>query len=126
MSRDVHLVGGVNLDDAEATFRLAASILGERARRMPDGETGPARSQWIQCQRPFFMQHPQLESLEDDPARPGRFHQPRVPAHGIYARTAGEMYLGRARLRDGVAPEQLFFESIGYADWAIDSYTLLR
>ena len=126
MSRDVLLVGGVNLEDAEATFRLAARALGERLRRVPDGETGPARSQWIQCQRPFFMQHPQLEMVEEDPAEPGLFRQPRVPAHGIYARTMDEMYLGRARLRQGVTPDDLYFENIGYADWAIESYALLR
>jgi len=124
--REVLLVGGVNVDDAEQMFRLAARTLGDRLRRVPDGETGPARSQWIQCQRPFFMQHPQLEMLEEDPDRPGAFRTPRVPAHGIYARTSEELYRGRARLRDGVRPDDLFFETIGYADWAIESYALLR
>lgn len=126
MSREVALVGGVNVEDAEAAFRILARTLGERLRRVPDGETGPARSQWIQCQRPFFMQHPQLEMVEDDPDRPGELRQPRVPAHGIYARTSAEMYHGRARLRAGVDPADLHFESIGYADWAIESYGLLR
>ena len=126
MSREVALVGGVNLEDAEETFTTLARTLGERLRRVPDGETGPARSQWIQCQRPFFMQHPQLEMLEEDPERPAGFRQPRVAAHGIYARTMDEMYLGRARLRDGVDPADLHFENIGYADWAIESYGLLH
>ncbi len=126
MSRHVHLVGGINGEDAESIFRLAAATLGERIRRMPDGETGPARRQWIQCQRPFFMQHPQFEMLEDDPDRPGAYRLPRVPSHGIYARTESEMYKGRARLREGVRPEDVFFENIGYADWAIESYAILR
>lgn len=126
MSREVALVGGVNLEDAEETFRTLARALGERLRRVPDGETGPARSQWIQCQRPFFMQHPQFELLEDDPEHPGEFRQPRVAAHGIYARTNDEMYLGRARLRAEVDPADLHFETIGYADWAIESFGLLR
>ena len=126
MSREAALVGGVNLADAAETFTVLARTLGERLRRVPDGETGPARSQWIQCQRPFFMQHPQLEVLEEDPERPGELRQPRVPAHGIYARTNAEMYLGRARLRAGVDPADLHFENIGYADWAIESYGLLR
>ena len=126
MSREVHLVGGINGEDAESVFRLAAATLSDRLRRMPDGETGPARRQWIQCQRPFFMQHRQLEMLADDPDRPGEFRQPRVSSHGIYARTQAEMYSGRARLRDGVRPDDLFFENIGYADWAIESYGLLK
>jgi hypothetical protein len=126
VNREVALVGGINLTDAAETFRVLARALGERLRRVPDGETGPARSQWIQCQRPFFMQHPQFELLEDDPERPGAFRQPRVAAHGIYARTNDEMYRGRARLRDGVDPATLRFENIGYADWALESYALLR
>ena len=85
------MVGGVNLADAEETFTVLARALGERLRRVPDGETGPARSQWIQCQRPFFMQHRDFELLEEDPERPGRLRQPRVAAHGIYARTNDEM-----------------------------------
>ncbi|MBO0728365.1 MAG: hypothetical protein J2P57_03840 [Acidimicrobiaceae bacterium] len=124
--REVLLIGGVNLEDAEEVLQLAADTLGNLLRRVPDGETGPARSQWIQCQKPFFMQHPQLEMVEEDPDRPGQFRQPRVPARGIYARTAGEMYGGRARLREGVSPAELHFENIGYADWAIESYGLLR
>jgi len=126
VSREVHLVGGINGEDAESVFRLAAATLGERLCRMPDGETGAARQQWIQCQRPFFMQHPQFEMLEDDPDRPGEYRQPRVPSHGIYARTEAEMYNGRARLREGVRPDDIFFENIGYADWAIESYRLLK
>jgi hypothetical protein len=126
VSREILLVGGINAEDAESVFRLAARTLGQRLPRVSDGETGPGRSQWIQCQRPFFMQHPQLEMLEEDPERPGAYRQPRVPSHGIYARTTAEMYHGRARLRDGVRPEDLFFENIGYADWGIESYALLE
>jgi hypothetical protein len=124
--REVALIGAVNLDSAEEVFRLAAETLGERVRRVSDGETGPARSQWLQCQRPFFLQHPLLEIVESDPERPGGVRQPRVPAHGIYARTWSEMYRGRARLRDGVDPSDLVFDGVGYADWAIESYAALR
>ena len=126
MSREVHLVGGIGAEDAETVFRLAAATLGERLDRVPDGETGPARSQWVQCQRPFFMQHRQFEMLENDPERAGEYRQPRVASHGIYARTQEEMYRGRARLRAGVRPDDLVFENIGYADWGIESHRLLE
>jgi len=38
--RGVHLVGSVPLSGAEEVFRTASAILGERLRRLPDGETG--------------------------------------------------------------------------------------
>ena len=44
--RDVLLVGSVGLSNAEEVFRTAGSILGERVVRIPDGETGNARSVW--------------------------------------------------------------------------------
>ena len=34
-------------------FRTVASVLGAKVRRIPDGETGIARSVWIQCQTPL-------------------------------------------------------------------------
>jgi hypothetical protein len=48
-ARDILLVGSVGLADAEEVFRAAGSILGDQVRRLPDGETGIARSVWIQC-----------------------------------------------------------------------------
>ena len=56
----VHLVGSVPLDSAEDVFRRAAHALGDRLRRMPDGETGP-RSDWILWQYPVFSSRPQFE-----------------------------------------------------------------
>ena len=42
----VHLVGSLALDSAEEVFRTTSEILGDRLRRIPDGETG-ARSIWV-------------------------------------------------------------------------------
>src|SRR4051794_14635545 len=56
----VHLVGSVPLAGAEAVFRRAAGALGDRLRRIPDGETGP-RSDWILWQYPVFSSRPQFE-----------------------------------------------------------------
>ena len=36
------LVGSVNYNDAETTIRTAANILGDRLKRIPDGEVGDA------------------------------------------------------------------------------------
>ena len=56
----VHLVGSVPLGSAEDVFRRAAEALGDRLRRIPDGETGP-RSDWILWQYPVFSSLPQFE-----------------------------------------------------------------
>ena len=64
---DIHLVGSVRLAKAENVFRTVASVLGGKVRRIPDGETGIARSVWIQCQTPSFLGHTHLEMVEPDP-----------------------------------------------------------
>ena len=44
-----HLVGSVNSPDAATTFREASDHLGDRLKRIPDGEVGE-RFYWIQFQ----------------------------------------------------------------------------
>ena len=56
MSRAILLTGSVGLDSAEEVFRTLGRALGTRAPRLPDGETGYARSVWIQSQAPFFLE----------------------------------------------------------------------
>ena len=56
----VHLAGSVPLGSAEEVFRRVAGALGDRLRRIPDGETGP-RSDWILWQYPVFSARPQFE-----------------------------------------------------------------
>jgi hypothetical protein len=126
MARDVLLVGSVGLSNAEDVFLTVAQILGEKAKRISDGETGYARSVWIQCQIPFFLRHPQLEMVEPDPERPGEHRQARIPSGGIYSHTRAGSYHGRASLRAGVRPEDLRFEHVGYGDWAIESYATFK
>ncbi len=124
--REILLLGSVALPDAEAVFREAGGLLGPSLRRIPDGETGPARSLWIQCQTPFFLGHPQLEMVQADPAAPGGYRPAHIPSHGIYSPTMRGAYQGRVRLRHGIAPEDLHFDDLGYADWAIESYATLK
>ena len=125
-NRDIFLVGSIRLANAENVFRTVASVLGEKVRRIPDGETGIARSVWIQCQTPFFLGHPHLEMVEPDPDKPGTYRPARIPSGGIYSSTRAERYNGRARLRPGVSPSELRFDNLGYADWAQESYAIFN
>jgi hypothetical protein len=120
LDRDVLLIGSVGLSSAEEVFRTCAEVLGALAPRFPDGETGWARSVWVQCQRPFFLGNPALEMVETDPEHPGAYRPARVPSIGIYGHTRAEAYSGRARLRHAAATVE--FENLGYADWALESY----
>jgi hypothetical protein len=122
VGRDVLLVGSVGLANSEDVFRTAAEILGEHLPRIPDGETGFARSVWIQCQTPFFLVNPALEMVEADPERPGEYREARIPAGGIYSHTRERSYQGRARLRKGVSAGEVRFSNVGYGDWASESY----
>src|SRR5438093_12048302 len=97
----VHLVGSVPLASAEVVFRTVAGEIGDRLRRIPDGETGP-RSDWIVWQLPVFTSQPQLEVVPPGPDswRP----------------------LPRVRVAEGARADSVIFEALGYADAAIASY----
>jgi ubiquinone/menaquinone biosynthesis C-methylase UbiE len=96
-----HLVGSVPLANAEAVFRALSAGLGDRLRRLPDGETGP-RADWIVWQYPVLSSRSQFEVAPPTP----------------------EFYraLPRLRLRPGERGEDLRFESLGYAEAAFGSY----
>lgn len=95
----VHLVGSVPLSNAEEVFRTASSILGNRLRRIPDGETSE-RKYWIGWQFRFLADNTHLETVPPDP-------------HDYVSRP-------RFKLRSG----DLRFDQLGYADAAIASYTV--
>src|SRR3954453_7007144 len=97
----VHLVGSVPLGSAEEVFRTVAGAIGDRLRRLPDGETG-ARSDWIVWQYPLFSSRPQFEM-----GPPGESSYRALP---------------QLRLRSGVDSSGLAFEELGYASAAIASY----
>jgi SAM-dependent methyltransferase len=94
-----HLVGSVPLPDAEAVFRTIGGGLGDRVRRVPDGETGP-RADWIVWQYPVLSSRSQFEVAP--------------PAPGFYRA------LPQLRLRPGL--EAVRFDSLGYAEAALGSY----
>ena len=99
----VHLNGSIPLANAEEVFRVTGSILGERLHRIPDGETG-IRTNWIGWQREVFARNPSFEMIVPDPT--------------TYAQ------LARFKLRPGVSPGDVVFDSLGYADAALASYAV--
>jgi hypothetical protein len=103
LPKGVHLVGSVPLSSAQEVFRTASSILGERLRRIPDGETG-IRSGWIGWQFQLFASNPMVEMVAPTP----NAYIPRP----------------RLKLRSPRRPASITFEQLGYADAALDSYRL--
>ena len=93
-----HLVGSVPLGGVEEVFRRTAEALGDRLRRLPDGEPGP-RSDWILWQYPVFSALPQFEV-----GPPGADTYRTLP---------------KLRLRDGERAEDIVLDNLGFADAAI-------
>jgi SAM-dependent methyltransferase len=97
----VLLVGSVPLRSPAEVFRTVAGALGDRIRRIPDGETGP-RSDWIVWQYPVLSSRPEFEVCP-----PGDHPYRSLP---------------RLRLADDARPDSLRFEGLGYAQSALASY----
>ena len=97
----VHLVGSVPLGSPEEVFRTLSRELGDRLRRLPDGETGP-RADWIVWQYPVLSSRPQFEVAP--------------PAPRSYRA------LPQLKLRDDAGGSDLSFGSLGYAEAALASY----
>jgi hypothetical protein len=102
--RHVHLVGSVPLRDAREVFTTVSGALGQRLKRIPDGETGK-RSDWITWLEPAFADNPSLEKSDE------LF---RVHATG----TARVRY----KLRAGKSAQDVRFDNLFYADIAKVSY----
>jgi ubiquinone/menaquinone biosynthesis C-methylase UbiE len=103
LGRGVHLVGSVPLPSPETVFRTVAGEIGDRVRRIPDGETGP-RSDWIVWQLPVFTSQASVEVV---PPGPNSWRP-----------------LPRIRVADGARAEDIRFEALGYADAAIASFRI--
>ena len=101
--RGCHLVGSVNFDDAETTMRVAAEHLGDRLRRIPDGEVGE-RFHWIAFQPDRLARTPGIERVGDTP----------IPLRMLDLRPV--------RLADGVDAADLDLAPLGYADAALESW----
>lgn len=106
MPQGALLVGSVNFDDAEKTMRVAAEMLGDRLKRIPDGEVGK-RFHWIMFQPDVLGQADGIERVGDQP----------IPFRaGLDARPL--------RIADGVDAAAIELPPLGYADAAIESYAI--
>ena len=106
VTHNIHFVGSIGLEDADTVFRTLAEIIGNKARRYPDGETGERRD-WTNWQRHVFAEHPDFNEIRD-----GFSVGP--------ALRAAEQF----RLRDGADVAKLEFPPIGYAREALNSYEI--
>lgn len=101
--KGAHLVGSVNFNDAETTMRRAASVLGPRLRRIPDGEPGK-RFHWIMFQPDVLADTQGLERVGDSPS---------------WLRDLDTRPL---RIAPGVSAQDLQLPPLGYAAAARQSY----
>ena len=61
----VHFVGSIPLADAAEVFRTVADVIGSRAPRIPDGETGE-RTLWVGSQVAMLAANPALEPVPEN------------------------------------------------------------
>jgi hypothetical protein len=101
---NVHLVGSVPMVDAEQVFTKVSAVLGPHLKRLPDGETGE-RLNWVGHLEKVFAASPALERTDEL----FRIHP---TATGWY----------RYRLKKGRSVEDVRFDNLFYADYAISSY----
>ena len=102
--RHVHLVGSVPLASAQDVFATVSAALGDRLKRIPDGETGD-RGDWITWLEPAFANNPALEKSDE--------------LFRIHATGTARI---RYRLKPGKSVGDVSFDNLFYADVAKRSY----
>lgn len=101
--RQVHLTGSIPLESADDVFALVGAELGDLCIRIPDGETG-SRKNWIGWQYSVFARQEALvQKKERD--RAYQLHPPFV-------------------FKDGSGAADLDFSGLGFAEEALQSYSL--
>jgi len=98
----VHLVGSIGLGSVDEVFQTAGRVLGNRLKRIPDGEPGPRRL-WVSFQYPLLRSS---AFLRPDPS-------------GKVRKTNGFPLLC---LIEGVTADEVTFGELGYAREARSSY----
>jgi hypothetical protein len=99
--RGVHFVGSIPLGTTSDVFSVLGEIIGARAKRYPDGETG-GREQFIRWQARVVAGSPLFEPADTGGGAPYR--------------------RGAFRLRPHVRDADISFGALGYADVARESY----
>ena len=102
-----HLVGSINFDDAESTMRTAAALLGDRLKRIPDGEVGE-RFHWIAFQPDVLAAAEGIERVGESP----------IPLRMLDVRPI--------RIADGVDAGDLELPPLGYARAARESWAVFE
>lgn len=102
MRGGIHLVGSVPRGGPEEVMRLLSTQLGDRLRRLPDGETGE-RVLFAGWQAATFERHPDFEA-----------HKLRAPFQPVR----------RYRIRPGVHRDAISFSDLGFAAAALQSYDI--
>ena len=126
-AREVLLVGSVGLKDSEEVFRSVGPLLGERMKRIPDGETGP-RTSWVARLRFVLEGNPAFEDDAEELAAGGRITHPTEGTRtwkGSAIVPRGAPPPPRMRLKAGVDPDNIRIGRLGYPEAAIDSYGML-
>lgn len=126
--REILLVGSVGLPSAEDVFRTVSGAIGDRVKRIPDGETG-IRSVWVIWNRAVFEACPALEVDPTEKAAGGRITSATEGIRrwqGGAVREKGAQPPPRLRVRDGAKPADIVFGPLGHADHAKTSYALFR
>ena len=107
---DILFTGSIGLEDEGAVFHALGEFIGTRATRYPDGETGDRRL-WIRWQDKFLDGHSQFEVAEAH-----------VQLPGFKDKVKRAFYKIGASVNDA----DLAFETIGYADHAVESFKVFR
>ena len=107
MALDIALVGTVPLGTTANVFRTVGKTLGNRIRRIPDGETGP-RAYWVTSQAVVIDRHPAFRRVGHD----------WDPASG----TVPETGPGKWGLKPGIDPQSVVIPTFGYPAAARESY----
>lgn len=101
-----YLVGSIGLDNVDEIFRTVGGKIGQRLKRVPDGEVGPRRL-WASFQYPLLRSSPFL--------RPD-------PAGGVRATSKFPLLA----LAESVTSDEISFGELGYAREARASYLDLQ
>ena len=110
MVRNAHLIGSVNLQNAEMAMTTVADFLGDFSPRIPDGETGD-RGYWIRWQKSTFDKCEGLDLKIVTQTIPGFNDSIERPFYNI---------------KENIDPSTIDLGMLGYADEAIKSYKTFK
>ena len=117
----IHFVGSIAGNNADEVFRTCCGAVGNYLARIPDGETG-YRSKYIShLAHTVYARHPDVVTVSrPPPVDPDNPREWRKPGEDWIPMATDASDLWKFGLRRGV--RTLRFETLGYAEAAIESY----